>query len=106
MLSIGSIVRRWIVSGALRTCRARSSRCWANDWGIEHGLQRVEAGAQGRHKIQRGYLPRSTYSAHWIAHSGLRRAIANFVVDEQRGVLAEMAALSEQSPFRNECEAE
>ena len=41
----------------------------AIDWAIEHGLQRVEAGAQGRHKIQRGYLPKPTYSAHWIAHS-------------------------------------
>ena len=59
----------------------------AIDWAIEHGLQRVEAGAQGRHKIQRGYLPQPTYSAHWIAHSGLRRAIANFLDDERRGIL-------------------
>ena len=50
----------------------------AIDWAIEHGLQRVEAGAQGRHKIQRGYLPKPTYSAHWIAHAGLRRAVAEF----------------------------
>ncbi len=42
----------------------------AIDWAIEHGLKRVEAGAQGRHKIQRGYLPQPTYSAHWIAHTG------------------------------------
>ena len=57
----------------------------AIDWAIEHGLQRVEAGAQGRHKIQRGYLPKPTYSAHWIAHAGLRRAVANFVEEERAG---------------------
>src|SRR3984885_958132 len=78
----------------------------AIDWAIEHGLQRVEAGAQGRHKIQRGYLPKPTYSAHWIAHAGLRRAIANFVEEESRGIHAEMAALAEQSPFRKDGEAE
>ncbi len=78
----------------------------AIDWAIEHGLQRVEAGAQGRHKIQRGYLPKPTYSAHWIAHAGLRRAIASFVEEERRGIRHEMAALAEQSPFRQAGEAE
>jgi predicted N-acyltransferase len=58
----------------------------AIDWAIAHGLKRVEAGAQGRHKIQRGYLPKPTYSAHWIAHPGLRRAVANFVDEEQAGL--------------------
>jgi uncharacterized protein len=72
----------------------------AIDWAIEHGLQRVEAGAQGRHKIQRGYMPKHTYSAHWIAHNGLRRAVANFVSEERAGIEAEMAALAEDSPFR------
>ncbi|HEY5300482.1 MAG TPA: GNAT family N-acetyltransferase [Acetobacteraceae bacterium] len=72
----------------------------AIDWAIAHGLSRVEAGAQGRHKIQRGYMPRPTYSAHWIAHTGLRRAIADFLREETPAVRAEMAALAEQSPFR------
>jgi uncharacterized protein len=72
----------------------------AIDWAIEHGLQRVEAGAQGRHKIQRGYMPRPTYSAHWLTHPGLRRAVANFLEDERPAMLAEMAALAEDSPFR------
>ena len=44
----------------------------AIDFAIEHGLQRVEAGAQGQHKIQRGYLPKPTYSAHWLSHAGLK----------------------------------
>jgi len=72
----------------------------AIDWAIEHGLKRVEAGAQGRHKIQRGYLPKRTYSAHWIAHAGLRRAVAGFLEDERVGLQAEMDALAEESPFR------
>lgn len=76
----------------------------AIDWAIEHGLQRVEAGAQGRHKIQRGYMPKPTYSAHWIAHAGLRRAVGNFLEEERVGVRAEMAALAEGSPFRREGE--
>lgn len=74
----------------------------AIDWAIAHGLSRVEAGAQGRHKIQRGYLPRPTYSAHWIAHTGLRRAIGDFLKEETPAVRAEMAALAKQSPFRED----
>jgi uncharacterized protein len=73
----------------------------AIDWAIEHGLQRVEAGAQGRHKIQRGYMPKPTFSAHWISHKGLRRAVANFLDDERSAIEAEMAALAEESPFRH-----
>ncbi len=76
----------------------------AIDWAIEHGLQRVEAGAQGRHKIQRGYMPKPTYSAHWIGHPGLRRAVANFLVEERAGIQSEMAALAEESPFRKDGE--
>ena len=72
----------------------------AIDWAIAHGLQRVEAGAQGQHKIQRGYVPRPTYSAHWIAHSGLRRAVGSFLDDERPAIRAEMAALEAESPFR------
>ena len=72
----------------------------AIDWAIAHGLQRVEAGAQGRHKIQRGYLPKPTYSAHWIAHTGLRRAVANFVDEERAGIMHDMERLMEESPFR------
>ena len=76
----------------------------AIDWAIEHGLKRVEAGAQGRHKIQRGYMPKPTYSAHWIGHTGLRRAVGNFLEEERDGVRREMAALAEESPFRKDGE--
>ncbi len=72
----------------------------AIDWAISHGLKRVEAGAQGRHKIQRGYLPSPTFSAHWITHEGLRRAIGNFLDEERPAIIADMDALAEESPFR------
>jgi predicted N-acyltransferase len=76
----------------------------AIDWAIARGLKRVEAGAQGRHKIQRGYLPKPTYSAHWIAHAGLRRAVANFVDEERAGIEYDMKRLAEESPFRKDGE--
>jgi predicted N-acyltransferase len=74
----------------------------AIDFAIAHGLQRVEAGAQGEHKIQRGYRPVATHSAHWIAHAGLRRAIADFLAEERPALRAEMAALDQFSPFRKD----
>lgn len=74
----------------------------AIDFAIEHGLKRVEAGAQGEHKIQRGYLPVLTYSAHWIAHTGLRRAVAQFLDQERPAVFAETQGLAAFSPFRQE----
>ncbi len=78
----------------------------AIDFAIEHGLSRVEAGAQGEHKIQRGYLPCPTYSAHWIAHPGLRRAIAQFLEAERPGMRQEITALAELSPFKRDGEAD
>ena len=76
----------------------------AIDYAIEHGLQRVEAGAQGEHKIQRGYLPRPTYSAHWLAHGGLRSAVAGFLDRERPAMMAGMAELAELSPYRRDGE--
>jgi uncharacterized protein len=76
----------------------------AIDFAIEHRLPRVEAGAQGEHKIQRGYLPKPTYSAHWIEHAGLRRAVAQFLDQERPAMEAEMEELVTLSPFRHEGE--
>jgi predicted N-acyltransferase len=76
----------------------------AIDFAIEHGLKRVEAGAQGEHKIQRGYLPSPTYSAHWIGHPGLRRAIDAFLREENAEIDMRMARLGELSPFRRDGE--
>ena len=72
----------------------------AIDFAIEHGLARVEAGAQGEHKIQRGYVPSPTFSAHWLAHTGLRRAVADFLVEERRERLETMAHLATFAPYR------
>ena len=72
----------------------------AIDFAIAHGLARVEAGAQGEHKIQRGYLPAATYSAHWIGHRGLRDAIGEFLDRERPAMAREMAALAETGPYR------
>ncbi|MDQ2804622.1 MAG: GNAT family N-acetyltransferase [Pseudomonadota bacterium] len=94
--------RNWGCSGEWPFLHFELCYYRAIDWAIEHGLSRVEAGAQGRHKIQRGYLPAPTYSAHWIAHRGLRRAIAAYLEDERPAINAEMAALAEQSPFRED----
>lgn len=77
----------------------------ALDFAIANGIATVEAGAQGQHKIQRGYLPARTYSAHWIAHAGLRRAVAEFLDEEADEVAANMAALAELSPYRRDGEA-
>ena len=72
----------------------------AIEYAIEHGLETVEAGAQGPHKISRGYLPTPTYSAHWIRDSGFRDAVADFLERERRGVAHEMEQLADLSPFR------
>jgi predicted N-acyltransferase len=67
---------------------------------IERGLARVEAGAQGEHKLARGYLPTPTYSAHLIAHPGLRRAIAGYLEREREAVCEAMEVMTEYGPFR------
>lgn len=74
----------------------------AIDFAIQHKLPRVEAGAQGEHKIQRGYLPSPTWSAHLIAHRGLSDAVANFLEAERPAVQARMQDLAELSPYRRE----
>jgi len=75
----------------------------AIDFAIARGLKRVEAGAQGEHKIQRGYLPTPIYSAHWIRDPGLGRAVADFLVRERRAIAQEMEQLEEAlSPFKCE----
>ncbi len=72
----------------------------AIDYAIAHGLARVEAGAQGQHKIARGYLPTTTYSAHFIVDPALRRAVADFLRHERAHVAAEVEELAETAPFR------
>ena len=72
----------------------------AIDFAIERGLSRVEAGAQGHHKLQRGYTPTLTYSNHYILDAQFREAVAEFLKREGRHVLLEKTELEKQSPFR------
>ena len=75
----------------------------AIDFAIERGLARVEAGAQGAHKIARGYMPKPTYSAHWIRDPRLRDAVDHYLNDERRYVARDIAYVEERhSPFRHE----
>ncbi|MDZ4691578.1 GNAT family N-acetyltransferase [Terricaulis sp.] len=67
---------------------------------IELGLPRVEAGAQGEHKLARGYVPAPTYSAHWIAHPGLRTAVQRYLDAETPAVTDEAELLMEHTPFK------
>ena len=74
----------------------------AIDFAIEHKLKWVEAGAQGEHKLARGYMPRTTYSAHFIANPALRRAIEEYLVRERRYVEAAREELAGYAPFRKD----
>jgi len=72
----------------------------AIEFAIARGLKKVEAGAQGEHKLLRGYLPVPTYSAHYIAHRGLRNAVSDYL-DREREVVAEnIETLTEHGPFK------
>ncbi len=72
----------------------------AIDFAIARGLKTVEAGAQGEHKIARGYLPQTTYSAHYIADPGLRKAVRDYLVRERQYVAEASRELTEAGPFR------
>ncbi|MCP8882182.1 GNAT family N-acetyltransferase [Devosia sp. XJ19-1] len=72
----------------------------AIDYAIAHKLTVVEAGAQGEHKLARGYEPVLTHSVHWIAHPGLRRAVADYLEDERPAVEQQQEMLESFTPFR------
>jgi len=68
------------------------------EWAIEHGISVIEGGAQGEHKLARGFVPVQTQSAHWLAHTGFAQAIEQYLSREQQGVQAYTSGL--RSPFR------
>jgi predicted N-acyltransferase len=72
----------------------------AIDLAIELGLSRVEAGAQGEHKLARGYVPVQTFSAHWIEHEGLRNAVKHYLRQETPAVAEEAEILADHTPFK------
>ena len=95
--------RNWGCSERFRMLYFEACFYRAIDYAIEHGLSKVEAGAQGPHKISRGYLPSETYSAHWIRDASFRDAIANYLTREDRETRFEMDMLEdERSPYRKD----
>ena len=72
----------------------------AIDAAIVRGLSTVEAGAQGEHKLARGYEPTATWSAHYIPDPAFRRAVADFLTRERVAIAADAAFLGEMTPFR------
>ncbi len=72
----------------------------AIDFAITNGLKRVEAGAQGEHKLARGYVPIKTNSLHYLAHPGLSRAVADYLEHERRAIDENQQVLAEHTPFR------
>ncbi len=72
----------------------------AIDIAIVRGLDRVEAGAQGQHKLARGYLPTPTWSLHWVADPGFRDAINQYLKAEREAVDEEISVLTEYGPFK------
>ena len=72
----------------------------AIDFAIARGLKTVEAGAQGAHKIARGYAPSPTWSAHWIADPGFREAVADYLERECKALEEDSAGLAEHLPFK------
>jgi predicted N-acyltransferase len=72
------------------------------EWALARGVTHIEAGAQGEHKIKRGFLPSACHSAHWAAHPGLDAAIQNFVQQERGHAQGSMEALAEGTPFKRE----
>jgi predicted N-acyltransferase len=92
--------RNWGCLGDYRFLHFEACYYQAIEFAIAHGLQRVEAGAQGPHKLQRGYVPVSTYSAHWFRDPGMMRAVAGFLRRERWMTAYEREAMAAQSPFR------
>jgi predicted N-acyltransferase len=78
----------------------------AIEFAICHRIERVEAGAQGPHKLARGYLPQTTYSLHHFAHPGLAQAVARYLEQERAAIAAETRELGSYSPFRQGVEAD
>ena len=74
----------------------------AIDAALERGLPRVEAGAQGEHKLARGYEPVTTHSAHYLVHPGLADAVGDYLERERAAVDYDVKVLEQHTPFRNE----
>ena len=93
--------RYWGTIEEVRFLHFELSYYQAIEWAIDHGLASVQAGAQGEHKIGRGYQPVITRSAHFIADPGFREAVCEFVARERDSVEAEAEWLARDLPYRS-----
>jgi len=93
--------RYWGATEEVRFLHFELSYYQAVEWAVEKGLGSVQAGAQGEHKLSRGYEPVITRSAHFIPDRGFRKAVADFLAEERRAVAAEVEWLRRDLPYRS-----
>lgn len=92
--------RHWGCSRFVRNLHFELCYYQTIDYAIRHGLQRVDAGAQGEHKIARGFNPVRTWSVHWIRDPSFRRAVADFCRREAQHIEAYVAQASDATAYR------
>ncbi|MDH5648860.1 MAG: GNAT family N-acetyltransferase [Gammaproteobacteria bacterium] len=92
--------RYWGSNGMYHSLHFETCYYRAIEYCIENGLQRFEAGAQGEHKLSRGFLPTPVYSAHWLDHAEFNRAVSDFIDREKHGISHQIAELNDHSPFK------
>ena len=92
--------RNWGAIAAFKHLHFETCYYQALEYAIAHRLARVEAGAQGEHKLQRGYLPTRTFSAHWLAERGFQRAVADFLGRETAQIDRVVDELMQHSPYK------
>lgn len=92
--------RHWGCSRQFHSLHFEACYYQGLDYCIKHGLQRFEPGAQGEHKISRGFLPSPTWSAHWIAHEGFREGLTRYLDHEREAIKDYMQELQHHSPFK------
>lgn len=95
--------RYWGCAGHFDSLHFETCYYSAIDYCIANGLQRFEAGAQGSHKLSRGFLPSETCSMHWLRHAEFSNAVEHFLAREQNGIEFQMNELNEHTPFKRNC---
>lgn len=93
--------RHWGCAGQFHGLHFECCYYRAIEYCIEQGIKRFEAGAQGEHKLARGFLPTPTYSAHWLSHPAFKNAVADFLAREQPGMIHYMQELDAHSPYKH-----
>ena len=92
--------RYWGCKGNFRSLHFELCYYQPIEYAIRNGISLFEAGAQGEHKIQRGFLPELTYSAHWLEHEGFRSSISHFLEEEKESIRLGIKEFSPHSPYR------